>query len=117
MREVFFLLASYGVAFSVCDAKILSIPRRWVCRWSVIDSLLSCYFCTGFWVGLGWYVALDWPVLVYDYGIDLLLHGFAAATACYVIETVVGWLESQQTTIMEDPFGLEDLDVGENDGH
>jgi hypothetical protein len=85
------LLAIYGVCFALKDTKGLSVPRNWIRRHSVIiDSMLDCPFCTGFWSGLIsyglWFVKFDFR--------ELSLFCFGGAALCYIIDTIMILLES-----------------------
>ena len=83
------LLACYGMTFLLCSSHILAAPRTWlVLRSDLLARLLSCYFCTGFWVSLA--TAL-WLLKEPVWG---CLHGFAGATSCYVLDAVVRRLEA-----------------------
>jgi len=113
MEEVFFLLASYGVTFLVCDAKVLSFPRNLFRRIRRLDELLDCYFCVGFWVGLGLYLALYGVMEDRESMVQFFVYGFSGAAFAYVINTAVLWLESRH--ISEDDFSL--MDFGCYDDH
>lgn len=88
-RLFVWLLACYGGTFLLCSASVTSVPRGWlVARFRFIAGLLSCYFCTGFWVSLGSaYGLLGEPV-------SAVLHGFAGATFCYFLDAVIRRLEA-----------------------
>lgn len=59
MAEVVYFLGSYGLTFLVCDATIFATPRQALFERShLFRSLVSCYFCTGFWASAAWYVIL-----------------------------------------------------------
>jgi hypothetical protein len=84
-------LASYGVTFLLCSAEVTALPRRLVTRLWFFEKLLSCYFCTGFWISWG---LAYWVLQTFMWS---LLHGFAGATFCYVLDAAVRRLESGGT--------------------
>ncbi len=49
MDTLLYLFACYGLTFALCDATILSGPRRLFRRVAFFREMLECYFCTGFW--------------------------------------------------------------------
>lgn len=85
---IVWLLACYGMTFLLCSSRILARPRAWVCRVDAIAELLSCYFCTGFWVSL---TTALWLLQTPVWGV---LYGFAGATSCYVLDALVRRLEA-----------------------
>ena len=101
METVQFLLASYGLTFLLCDAGILSRPRTALRRVSVLDSLLSCYFCTGFWAAL-----VVYPMLYFESALLTVFspeprlwliwmaYGLAGAAFAYGLNAVIEAAES-----------------------
>ena len=88
-KTAVWLLACYGVTFLVASSSVLAVPRTWlVSRSSFIAGLLGCYFCTGFWVSL---TTALWLLRTPLWGV---LHGFAGATSCYVLDAAVRRLEA-----------------------
>lgn len=82
------LLGCYGIVFLICDAHILTKPRRWVCTRSAwLSTFFSCYFCVGFWVGL----ATSWHTVGFDMWWGL--HGFGSASFAYGLNAVILRLE------------------------
>ena len=50
---VLLTFASYGLCHILMYGTILDKPRMWLIkRYSIVDALLSCALCTGFWCGL-----------------------------------------------------------------
>lgn len=98
MAELLFLLACYGLTFAVCDATVFTRPRGWVRRHSAfIDTMLDCYYCTGFWTSMAAYSALYYESFFGSRGVvavHVVLHGFAGAAFSYVLNAGVVWLES-----------------------
>ncbi len=95
MAEVYFLLACYGLTFTLCDASIFERPRAFIrSKSQFVDDLLGCYFCTGFWVSLMWHLFLfyefggnrptDWTYTAW-----ILVHAFAGASFCYAFNTLI----------------------------
>ena len=84
------LLAIYGVCFTMKDTKGLSIPRNWIRQRSVlIDSLLGCSFCSGFWSGI-----IVYFVTVSSFSIkECFLFSFGGAALCYIVDTIMIKLE------------------------
>jgi len=100
MPEVFFLLACYGLTFLTCDATIFNRPRDYVRSKSrFLSELLTCYFCTGFWVSSFWYVVLFYPSPDGDVLRELwfgLGHAFAGASFSYALNVALLRLEKGQ---------------------
>ncbi len=55
------LVAAAGIKFFLFDHFTLDRPRQWLkCREiALVNDLLDCSFCQGFWLGLGYYVVLE----------------------------------------------------------
>jgi len=86
------LLACYGMTFLLCSAKIAApVRRRLAASSAFFAGLIECYFCTGFWVALGTAVWVD------QQPVWLVLHGFAGATSCYVLDAAIRRLEATET--------------------
>lgn len=77
-----FYLAGYGITFILIDSYLplwSQFRDKVLTKIAFFDKLLSCYFCTGFWVGF----ALSF----HFYNLDLLSHvmlGIANAATAYV---------------------------------
>ncbi len=97
MSEVYYLLACYGLTFALCDASILSRPRDFICdRVKVIDELLSCYFCAGFWMSGALYLVLFGETIEsieYRSVAWAATHAFAGAAFSFIANVVVDFLE------------------------
>jgi hypothetical protein len=96
MKTVFFLLACYGLTFLICDSSILSRPREVIKRLKLVNELLSCYFCAGFWVGLFWFFALYWaPTESVSYRIvfESLAYALAGAAFSFSFDILVETVE------------------------
>ena len=53
LKELFYFLASYGLAWSILYAKPLARLNNYLTnKHFVLAELLSCIVCTGFWCGL-----------------------------------------------------------------
>ena len=90
LSTILTLLAIYGVCFSIKDTKLFSIPRNWLrTRSVIINELLSCSFCIGFWSGL---VVHFVTYKVFDIK-DLFLFGFGGSALCYIVDTIIIWFE------------------------
>ena len=86
LQTVLTLLSIYGVCFAIKDTKGLSVPRDWIRKHSVIlDSMLDCAFCTGFWSGIIVHLI---TYKIFDIK-DLFLYGFGAAALCYIVDTIM----------------------------
>lgn len=96
MDTILYLLACYGLTFTVCDAHLFGRPRRWLkARSSFIHDLLSCHFCTGFWTSMAIAAVLyssQHGSLISKAGWSIV-YGFAGAAFCYAFDTVVRWFE------------------------
>ena len=80
------ILSFYGLTFAIQNSDLLSRPRNWIMRHSVfMFQLLSCSFCTGYWVGLIIYLLheKEW------HGNLFLIWGLASASISYIINAVV----------------------------
>jgi hypothetical protein len=85
------LLSIFGVTFLICDSALLERPRLWLCRWDLLRGLLSCYFCTGFWVSLFVFTYLNSETLPQG-AVQVVLYAFEGATAAYLLDAAVSAL-------------------------
>lgn len=76
------MFACYGMTFLLCGSTLLRRPRAWLRnRHQLLDELLGCYFCTGFWVAL-----LAHAVLVpFRF---VLLYAFAGAASSFLLNSL-----------------------------
>ena len=100
MSDLLYLLACYGLTFTVCDAKIFARPRNWLCKQEFTRELLSCYFCVGFWAGMILCVPLFWGTMVDGYMwqrvTGVIAYGFASAAFSYSLNAAIVRLESSE---------------------
>jgi hypothetical protein len=92
---IVWILAIYGAAFLVSDAKILSdwIPLRPLLqRVGFLKDLLQCYFCMGIWLGAGGWFLFAWPDV---WRKEAFLYVLAAATGAYLLDMLVSYLEAK----------------------
>ena len=96
-----FLLAVYGLTFVICDAEITAVPRRLVSRIRFFRRLLTCHFCTGFWVAGLLYGVSHGSAALRSSG--SLLHILAGASAAYVVDRAVLAVEIYISTNTKPP--------------
>ncbi|OHD18648.1 MAG: hypothetical protein A2Y38_19445 [Spirochaetes bacterium GWB1_59_5] len=98
MIWVLYLLASFGLAFGIQN-KLPFLHGRY----NLLDSLLQCPYCLGFWTGWATW-GLSWaihgkPVLHpveacwWQYPLAGLIWAFASSVVCYVLYVSIVWLE------------------------
>jgi hypothetical protein len=76
--------ASYGLCHILMYGTILNKPRKWLTtRYNIINELLSCALCTGFWCGL---------ILELN-----IIFGLYSAATCYIIHLITGILLDKST--------------------
>ena len=81
-KLVLFTFASYGLCHILMYGTILNTPRKWlVDRYSIINELLSCALCTGFWCGL----------LIKQ----SIIFGLYSAATCYIINLLTDILANK----------------------
>ena len=101
MSDLLYLLACYGLTFTLCDAKLFTRLRDLLCRWKFARELLSCYFCTGFWLSMVLCVPLFWGSFVDGYMwqrvVAVIAYGFAGAAFSYFLDAVIVRLEGTVT--------------------
>lgn len=93
MEILLMLLSAYGVAFLVQN----KLPRMEEPP-ELLDKLLSCIYCLGFWSGLLVYVlshAFEEASFIEHIGRSLVF-GFASAVFSYVLDTAVQWFEENR---------------------
>jgi hypothetical protein len=99
VNGLIYLLAVYGATFALVDAKLLQRPRDWLTvRSEFFYQLLSCAFCTGFWVGLAmncWSFRAMFDDSTFEWVEQSILGAFSGAAFCYVVDTLMKRLESQ----------------------
>lgn len=96
IETIIWLLACYGITFLLCGAELTSRPRHWLGQIRFFAKLLDCYFCSGFWVSL---VTASYLLQKPAWA---LLHGFAGATSCYVLDALVRRLEAPETRLLHE---------------
>lgn len=96
VRFLTHMLACYGVVFVAVESQVLQNPRLWLmARSRVISELLSCWFCTGFWVAAVVHVVVDRDAVTMGrYMEDVVVGSFAGATFTYALNVLLLTLES-----------------------
>jgi len=88
------LLACYGLAFFFQNKMARPKKSHWI-----IEKLLSCIYCLGFWsgllVGTVRLVANGTALGPLEGAVDVLTFGFASAVFCYVLDTAARYLEDK----------------------
>lgn len=77
------LIACVGLHWIFKYGSILEIPRRVACKLTIIQQLLKCSLCLGFWCGL----------LIYMYNMQNILLPFASAAACWFADNLNNTLQ------------------------
>jgi hypothetical protein len=88
------ILAVYGLAFLLSDAKIFEdwIPLRPQLRKvKFFRDLLSCYFCMGIWISTAGWVLWSWPFI---WRKEVVLYILAGSAGAFLIETGVNAAEA-----------------------
>lgn len=81
---VLFTFASYGLCHILMYGTILDKPRTWLTsRYNLVNELLSCALCTGFWCGL-----IIKPNIIF---------GLYSAATCYILHLSTGLLLDKST--------------------
>jgi hypothetical protein len=100
MSPILLLLACYGATFFLQQkAGWLTTPVR--TRLALADQLLSCTFCTGFWVGViaFWLDSVSrgfvFRVSFGEHSVAWLTFAFASAAVCYGLDALIQWLETR----------------------
>lgn len=94
MSIIALLLASYGLCFGfIHKAKFLR-------RVTFINSMFECVYCTGFHTGWMTYLIsmTGMPPITFDWS-ELIFSAFASAAFCYIIDTVVIYLEERTAQV------------------
>jgi len=93
MEILLMLLAAYGIAFFVQN----KLPRMDDAP-ELLDKLMSCIYCLGFWSGLVVHLlshAMDEGTLI-GHLVRALLFGFGSSAFSYSLDTLVRWLEESR---------------------
>lgn len=107
MEIFYFMIVAYGMANILVYGKIFDKPRNWVTSNSeFLKKLLSCIFCTGWWVGVylslllfspALALKLDNPILNWGlygiYPLALFFDGCFTSGICWLIHNVQEWFE------------------------
>jgi hypothetical protein len=96
------ILAVYGIAFLLSDAKILNdwIPiRPLLKRVKFFKDLFECYFCMGIWIGAALWFALLWPD---PWKREAALYLPAGAAGAYLLDLVAHLIETRILTSFVD---------------
>jgi len=100
---VSFLLACYGVTFLLCGSSLLQTPRVWLRgRSKTIDQLVTCYFCTGFWVAvlIGFWL-FRWSPWTIVYGFAGASSSFLLNSLHQLIDNVSDWVTVQKVLALD----------------
>lgn len=95
---IVWILAVYGIAFLLSDAKIMSdwIPLRPLLkRVKFFKDLLECYFCMGIWISAGLWFLLHWPD---PWKLDAVLYLPAGAAGAYLLDLTAHLIETRILT-------------------
>jgi hypothetical protein len=107
-KNQIFLLACYALTYVVVESYIFSKPRNQLKKLPLLNKLLDCWFCSGFWCSLVVSVLyflslsqrLSLPLLP-----DLILHSLAGAAFVYCADLVLSRLaEGNVSTIPIEEF-------------
>lgn len=110
LESLIILFACFGGGFGL-QHKVGPAMRRWFridedskgLR-GVINALLSCAFCSGFWGGvLVWLLSSSWMPTVGGHSVgSALIYGLAAAAFYYVFDVVVQLAEAHLPDFEDD---------------
>ena len=86
-----FILLSWGFTHLIVSSKVFeSVRNQLAIKSSLWESLLSCYQCSGFWVGMGLAVSpLLLPELSQSNFIDYFFYAVIASGTCPLIYGVL----------------------------
>lgn len=73
------ILACVGLHWILRYGSILNTPRGIIMKIKIIDQLLNCSLCLGFWCGL---------IISFISDTNMLLLSFASAAACWFMNNV-----------------------------
>ena len=74
LELIAFILVTIGIANIIVNEEIFSKPRNWVEKvfpYSLLNKLINCTICMGFWVGIG--IILIAPQLLPVIGLSLIV--------------------------------------------
>ena len=89
-----FALACYGGANGIVYSKLLERPRNWISSKSgLLEKLLSCPLCVGFWLGILFSLAGFGPFEYYtlaQHGVVMLLaDGFVGSASAWILHLLL----------------------------
>lgn len=79
------LISCVGLHWIIKYGSILNIPRDIIRKIPIVDRLIKCSLCLGFWVGLSVMLSTD---------VNYVLFPFAAAGVCWFFDNVNNTLQS-----------------------
>ena len=86
MQIILFILTTYGLSYIISNEYITSPIRKYIKKkndW--LGHLISCLYCTSFWVGLISGIFLLSGIYIY-------LGGFIGYTSVKIIQTILDYL-------------------------
>jgi len=84
-----FILLCYGLTNIVVNESIFKGPVYYLRnKHKIIDNLLGCSTCLGFWVGLLMAIFVPVPILVGSGLFNLILYGIISSGAINIIEHI-----------------------------
>ena len=92
IRLFLLFLVSGSLTHVVVDSYIFEKPRHYLSKWEFWSQMLSCNFCTGFWMSLvvnalaALYDGNPWTLRL---GVTLLAKGLAFAWGIFVVERFI----------------------------
>jgi hypothetical protein len=89
-QVVVLAFATAIISTTIARAKVFSPFRRMVTSHSTwLGNLVSCFYCTAHWIGIG-FVAIYRPVLIEKYPpIDIVVSAFATIAVAIIIAGVI----------------------------
>lgn len=92
---IVYFLSLFGIAFFIKETDLMNWFRILLLQiHPVFLKLLECYFCLGFWVGVGSY-----PFIMNIYSIvDHILWSFGSASLCLIMSSVVFFFQGKDNS-------------------
>ena len=114
MSTIFEIIALVGVT-NIITRSFLLQPVRDMIPWQKVKYAANCPQCSGFWVGLLYYVCILSDYNAHNYLAEAVLWGAIVSLASSFVVAVLDYLSFAKSHLLESISGVSTLDLMNDD--